>query len=339
MRVPYIQEDEVDDALETEGKTAQTEPKVWTILEASRLFLAHCRTSKGLAANTLRSYAYDLADFGRFAGPAIAMAQIDRELIRGFAHQLLEERKVKATTAKRRMATLKVLFRWLEKEDVVPISVFHRLDLSIRLPRRLPRALTGEEMRQLLRRAESGRKTRARAAQYEALVMHFVVVALFTTGVRVSELVSVRRTDVDAQDGAIQVHGKGNRERRVYLPGRQARELLRFFLAERDRRHGSVGALLLTAGGTCLTPAVIRKHLRSFGGRAGINRRVTPHMLRHTAATQLLEAGVDIRFVQKLLGHASIATTQIYTHVTDRALRMRLNQANTLGRMGRQAAG
>ncbi|HXT68428.1 MAG TPA: tyrosine-type recombinase/integrase [Vicinamibacterales bacterium] len=339
MRVPHILEDEVDDSDEIDTKAAQAAFKAWTIPEASHRFLGHCRTSKGLAANTLRSYASDLEDFGRFAGPAIPIAGVDREVIRSFAHHLLEERKVKATTARRRMATLKVLFRWLEKEDAVPISVFHRLDLSIRLPKRLPRALTGEEIRQLLRRAESARKTRARAAQYEALVMHFVVVALFTTGVRISELVSVRRTDVDIRDGAIQVHGKGNRERRVYLPGRQARELLRVFLTERDRRHGPTEALLLTAKGICLSPATVRKQLRTFGGGAGITRRVTPHMLRHTAATQLLEAGVDIRFVQKLLGHASIATTQIYTHVTDRALRMRLNQANTLGRMGRKMTG
>jgi site-specific recombinase XerD len=226
------------------------------------------------------------------------------------------------------------LFRWLEREGLVPLSVFHRLDLAIRLPRRLPRALEAEEMRCLLRAARRRQNlSEHRPLSYERLLLHFIVVTLFTTGVRVSELVSVRIDDVSYRDGTIQVRGKGNRERRVYLPGRQALNLLSRFLERRWRITSTSRHLLVDARGRPITPQHVRKTLRALGQRAGLSRRITPHMLRHTAATQLLEAGVDTRFVQRLLGHASIATTQIYTQVRDTALQTTLARANTLARL------
>lgn len=297
-------------------------------------FLEHCRVSKHLSANTLRAYASDLAHFAGVVGGRTRVDDVDREVIRGYVRALVDEKHLKATTVKRRIATLKVLFRWLEREGVLPISIFHRLDLSIRLPTRLPRALEADEMRRLLRAAQhrpglSG----PREASYEDLLLYFVVATLFTTGLRVGELVSVQLDHVSLREGAIQVRGKGNRERRVYLTGRQALTLFARFLEARRRIAGASDRLFLTAQGTPLTTQHVRASLRRLGERAGLARRVTPHMLRHTAATQLLEAGVDTRFVQRLLGHASIATTQIYTQVRDAALQATLARANTLARL------
>jgi site-specific recombinase XerD len=298
-------------------------------------FLQHCRVAKSLSACTLRAYRSDLADFERLIGSGTTISEVDRDRIRSYVRVLLD-RGLKQTTIKRRVATLKVFFRWLEHEGLLPLSVFHRLDLSIRLPRRLPRALDPEDMRRLLRAAGSRVRRAAARTSYDDLLGHFLVVALFTTGLRVGELVSINIADVSVRESAIQVRGKGNRERRVYLPGRLAILALGRFLAARRTIRTSHDSLFVGASGIAITAQHVRNRLASLGVAAGIVHRVTPHMLRHTAATQLLEAGVDIRFVQKLLGHSSIATTQIYTHVRDVALKAKLARANTLARLSRR---
>ncbi len=302
---------------------------------AVRSFLDHCRVAKRLSQHTLRAYSGDLSDFLAFVGDSTAVGSVGRDDVRGYARILLDDRCLKEATAKRRLATLKVLFRWLELEELVPLSVFHRLDVSIRMPRRLPRALDGDEIRLLVQAAETGAGCARGWRCHRALLMHFVVVALFTTGLRVGELVSVRLDDVSLRDGTILVRGKGNRERRVYLPGREARSVLTSYLRARERTPTALELLLVTESGTALGTQHVRRYLGALARRAGIRRHITPHMLRHTAATQLLEAGVDIRLVQRLLGHASIATTQIYTEVRDEALRARLVRANTLARIRR----
>jgi integrase/recombinase XerD len=300
-------------------------------------FLDHCRIAKSLSAHTLRAYRGDLADFSRAVGHATTLLAITKDSVRDYVRALMDTRRLHASTVRRRVAALKVFFRWLEREELVPLSVFHKLDLPIRLPHRLPRALDPQEMRRLLRAAQSAAGSRPAKLDHDALLMHFVIVALFTTGLRVGELTAVCVEDVCAREAAVGVRGKGNRERRVYLPGRQAFAILARFLRSRKTVATASHALLVTSDGAALTPQRVRKRLRALAADAGISRRVTPHMLRHTAATQLLEAGVDIRFVQRLLGHASISTTQIYTQVRDVALKAKLTRANTLARISRGA--
>jgi len=166
--------------------------------------------------------------------------------------------------------------------------------------------------------------------------MHFIIVVLFVSGLRIGELTGVHLYDVQEGEGIILVRGKGNRERRIYLSGPDARELLSQYLRTRKQIKSDAELLLISSEGTPITPQQVRRRLATLAKRASITRHVTPHMLRHTAATQLIEAGVDIRFVQKLLGHASIATTQIYTQVSDSSLRATLEQADTLGRIRRK---
>jgi site-specific recombinase XerD len=305
-----------------------------TVTVIAARFLTHCRTVKYLASNTLRAYGSDLADFAKTVGPEKAINEVDRDVLRRYAATLLDEKRLKEATVRRRMATLKVLFRWLEREEVVALSPFHRLDLSIKLPKRLPRALEAGEMQHLMSasRQEVGDDIHQ---SHDKHLLHFAVVALFTTGLRIGELVTARLQDVSVSEAAIQVRGKGNRERRVYMPGRQAHAALRNFVAARGRIPTTTGTLLTLADGRPVSTHYVRRHLARIAHHAGIRRRVTPHMLRHTAATHLLEAGVDIRFVQRLLGHASISTTQIYTQVRDAALKATLTEANILGRLGR----
>jgi len=296
-------------------------------------FVEHCRITKGLSSHTLRAYECDLRHFALNVATD-DVDKIDRDTLRAYGRGLLDQEKLKPATVRRRIATLKVFFRWLEREQIVTANVFHRLEFSVRLPKRLPRALSGEEMTNLLRTANED--VSLSKERYEAQLMQFVVVTLFATGLRIGELTSLRLRDVSASDATIDVHGKGNKERRVYLTGRQAVNLLKAFMKVRTTIEATTERLLVTDNGQPITAQYIRGRLAALTARAGISRRVTPHMLRHTAATQLLEAGVDIRLVQRVLGHSSISTTQIYTHVTDTLLRARLSQANTVSKLMRR---
>jgi site-specific recombinase XerD len=299
------------------------------VTAAAALFLDHCRIAKRLSPHTLRAYEADLRDFGEFVGAKSALvAAVDRDVLRAYSRRLFE-RRLKESSVRRRLAVLKAFFQWLETEEVIALTPFHRLGITVRQPHRLPRALTAQEMRALLRRATF----EAEHGGFDRKAMHFVVVVLFATGLRVGELASVGLGDVVAEEGLIQVRGKGNRERRVYLSGAEAKRSLAAYLKARSRIICESPCLLVTADGAPMGSQTIRRRLVFLAQRAGIDRRVTPHMLRHTAATQLVEAGVDIRFVQKLLGHASIATTQIYTQISDTSLRSTLEKANTLRRM------
>lgn len=297
------------------------------LVDAISRFIDHCRVVKRLSANTLRAYKADLDDFSSFVGKEAVVGAADRESLRHYARKLFDDDELKETSVKRRMASLKVMFRWLEIDELISLSPFHRLDISIRLPRKLPRALTVDEIRRLILACEN------LGDSHNGTMLRFVVICLFSTGLRVGELTGIEQMDVDLSGHSILVRGKGNRERRVFLPSGEAVASLKRYMKKRQRYAVSSNQLLITPDGENITTQYVRRHLARFAKDAGIDRRVTPHMLRHTAATQLIEAGVDIRFVQKLLGHASIATTQIYTQVSDISLKETLERANTLKRV------
>jgi site-specific recombinase XerD len=292
-------------------------------------FLHYCRVEKSLTPHTVRSYRSDIADFLRWRSTPLTAKAVTADMIRHYVRHSFDERALKASTIRRRLASLRLFFRWLEIRGHVDSSVFRQLELSIRLPQRLPRALSSQEARSLLHHA----KREQRSENHDALLTYFAVVVLFTTGLRISELTAAKLADVAESEAALRVHGKGSRERWVYIPGLQAARILRRFLTSRQRTPTASDRLLIRASGVPVTAPWVRTQLRRLAHGAQLGRHVTPHMLRHTAATELLEAGVDIRFVQRLLGHASISTTQIYAHVSDSALRQRLAEANTLLRV------
>ena len=305
---------------------------MWCMSEARGYFLDHCRIGRNLSGNTLKAYAVDLDVFEGFIGAEKSIKEIKRDQIRDFARWLFDIRRLKEASVKRRIASLKVFFRWLEREEAIEITPFHRLDLVVRLPRRLPRGVSAAELRRLLNAI--GGEERG----FNALLLRLAVVLLFATGLRVGELTSVCITDLDRREETINVRGKGNRERRVYLVGQELFDLLDRFSQLRSELASAADEFLLTSAGQPVTPQFLRRQLVKASKRAGLNRRVTPHMLRHAAATHLVEAGVDIRFVQKLLGHASIATTQIYTQVSDSSLKAAIAKADTLKRAESRAA-
>jgi len=335
------------------------------IAAAGAAFLVHCRVAKRLSPHSLRAYATDMAEFERFAGADQAIGAIDRGNLRDYLGYLTEARGLKPASVKRRIACLKAFFRWLELEEVIDITPFHRLDLRIRLPKRLPRGLsrrdmtalsaaarrplalpadwrdrtgtpeTGPSLEALLRAAGCYDRTRA----FDHLTTLLAVEVLYATGVRVGELCSLRDGDIgQGRRGPIlRVRGKGDRERRAPIPDRGLARLLTHYRQARDAlsaRHGHPIAdieehpLLIARRGGALSTQSVRTRLKDLCDRAKLARRITPHMLRHTAATHLLEGGLDLRFVQRLLGHSSVATTEIYTSVSDESLERAMGRRN-----------
>ena len=279
-------------------------------------FLDYCRRERQLSLHTMAAYEQDLAELGHFfAGRPIA-AIAGEELV-NYSQYLATSRRLAPATVKRRLASARAMFNRLAKQRVIAATPFASIELRVHIPKRLPRCLSSGETTILLS-----------AAQIGSDGTHLAALLLFVTGIRVSELAAIRVGDVDLDQGAIRIFGKGSRERMVFLPDNWLIKLVSSYINRHHNAKTREQILLLNARGKPASVACLRGRIKGLAKRAGMNRVVTPHMLRHTAATALLEAGVDIRIVQRLLGHQSIATTQIYTHVSDVALKAAIINAN-----------
>lgn len=291
--------------------------------EASKRYLTHCKSVTTLSQHTLRAYEGDLNDCQQFFGARRRLSLIQKEHLRDYIRHLRDERRLKETTIKRRLATLKLLFKWAVQEELPSDNPFATLNEKIRLPKRLPRALDRGDQA-LLRKATM---RSYRASGFDDLRSNTAIHLLIETGIRVGELVAIDRSDLSIADACVVIHGKGNRQRLAYLPQQPLQRKLTHYLGQRGDVIASNDRLFVASDGRPLSTAAIRRELRRISIGAGITRRVTPHMLRHTCATRWLESGLDIRYVQKLLGHHSISTTEIYTHVSDQGLREALSRA------------
>lgn len=287
-------------------------------------FLTYCANERRLAALTVEAYRADLLDLHRFAG-GVATIGLGVDDLKRYLVDLNETRRLSVATIKRRFATLQGFFRWAAREKGVTNPLLQWTP-RLKRPRRLPKALSRVELGSLIVHAE-----RRAARSMRAEPTRLALVLLSCTGLRVGELCALTIESVSADGQAIRVLGKGARDRIVYVSNKAVRDALRALRRERSRTCSMDDLLFLNAGGGALTPAALRGRFKRLNRAAGASRRLTPHMLRHTAATLMVEQGVDIRYVQKLLGHSSIATTEIYTHVADAALKRTLDRADVLG--------
>lgn len=278
-------------------------------------FLNYCRVDRQLADNTVVAYRKDLSGLATHLENAggLALDSLDvrtyyrDQCAKGFA----------ARTIRRRICAVRVFYKWLRSRNVIGANPFDGSELRVHVPLSLPRCLSSSETAAVLKA-----RTRIQAPYGFAIAM------MLNTGLRVGELVALRVQDIDEVDGLVRVMGKGRRERDVFVTDRALKAELRLYV----RRLRAVGADERIMQACCkpINAAMIRRKLRRLGRIAGLRRTLTPHMLRHTAATLLLEHGVDIRFVQKLLGHRSISTTEIYTHVSTASLRAAMQRADIL---------
>jgi integrase/recombinase XerD len=284
-----------------------------------------------LSEHTLQAYGYDLADFSAWLRGQGELPGVATEQLRGYLDYMMNERKLSAATVRRRIACLRAFFRHLDDVGAMP-DPFTGWRLKLPRRKRLPRALSRDETTLLL--APTRAPGAARASTTVAPLCTEIRL-MISTGIRVGELCKIDSGDVSSDGASLRIHGKGSRDRVVYVTNPALRGELRKLAMLRQRLLGGDGPLFINRNGEKLRPHSFRAKLRTFAGQAGLRRRVTPHMLRHTAATLLIESGVDIRIVQRLLGHSSIATTEIYTHVSDEALRSTLERANILGALAR----
>ena len=274
------------------------------------LFLDHVKVERGLSRNTVEAYGRDLAKFRRFAASAgldDAAAVESRHLL-GFLVELAGAR-LSARSQARNLVALRQLFRHLRAERHLTRDPTADLELP-RIGRPLPVTLTLKEVEDLLSqpRIEDARGLRD-AAMLETL---------YATGLRVSELVRLRQIDVNLNEQFLSTVGKGKKQRLVPL-GQRARDRIRDYLA--SARPSLMGgrespSLFVTHHGRAMTRQGFWKLLGTYARAAGIRKRLSPHKLRHSFATHLVERGADLRAVQAMLGHADIGTTQIYTHVS-----------------------
>ena len=281
-------------------------------------FLSYERIEKGLAENTIMAYGRDLAKFLAFLSKQKrALADIRRDDIVDFLASLYRQ-KLDSRSVARHLVTLRNFFRFGVAEGAVPADPTLTLE-SPKIRQSLPGYLRLEEVDRLLEqpdlRTPFGVRDKA------------MLEVLYSTGLRVSELVGLRVGDLEMKMGCLRCTGKGNKERLVPV-GRKAIEAVQNYLSEarplllRKRRPGpTTPYLFINRLGGKLSRVGVWKILSDYGRRAGLRGRLTPHKLRHSFATHLLEGGADLRSVQLMLGHADISTTQIYTHVVEERLK------------------
>ncbi len=268
--------------------------------EAIDRFMEYVAIERGGSPQTARVYRYDLEMFFNYIG--VPPQQVQQHHIRMFLGHLKTERDYSNASLRRKLACLRSMFRFLLQEQIVAQDPTAGL-VTPKLGQKLPRAVSPEDVKRLLWAALNSEKNSERT--------HALIQVLYSTGARVSEICSINIEDIDFAEGMIRIRGKGNKERLLLLtvPAMNAIiEYIKFRPAE--------GPLFLNRQSKRLSPLTVQRTVREIADRAGISSQVTPHALRHSFATHMLERGADVRVLQELLGHANLATTQIYTHVS-----------------------
>jgi integrase/recombinase XerC len=281
-------------------------------------FLRHLSLERNASPHTVKSYREDLQQAAEFFGKSLGgteanIERITTRLVRAYL-AWLHEQKYARTTIARRLAAVRSWFRFLGRQGRLSSNPADALR-GPRQERKLPHFLTEQHLLKLLDAPENGQALGRRDRA--------ILETLYSAGLRVSELTGLNVEDVDLDAGLAVIRGKGKRERLAIL-GKPATKALREWLAVRSqtlaKRSQMHPAVFLNKNGTRLTSRSVGRLLAKYLLRAGLDPRTSPHTLRHSFATHLLDRGADIRSVQELLGHQSLSTTQVYTHLTTRKL-------------------
>jgi integrase/recombinase XerD len=281
-----------------------------------REYLAYIQVEKGLSRNSLESYGRDLARLKTWAeAQGKTIEELTRTNLREWISELSRE-GLAPSSITRAVSAARGLFRFLMLDGHIKSHPAENLDTPQKSAP-LPRFLTEDEIERLLAAPDT--------STAEGIRDRAMLELMYATGLRISELVSMKLADVDIDRGLIVCHGKGSKERCVPI-GRSATHWLQQHIATRARSaKASAPHLFLNSSGHPLTRQRVWAAIKVYAARAGL-RDVSPHTLRHSFATHLLQRGADSRSVQALLGHSDISTTQIYTHITDRHLRATYDQ-------------
>lgn len=281
-------------------------------------FEFHCKYEKNLSEKTLNAYAIDLNQFIEYKNfKYLRISEINKYLIKEYIGNLYAF-NLKVKTIKRKIAVVKAFFNYLDYEDIIDINPFNKLKIAIKEPIKLPKTIELKDVKKLLSylyKLKINFKEK-QSYTYKALVRDIVIIELlFSTGVRVSELSNILDQDIDINIGIIKIKGKGDKERIIQVCDFEVKKLLKEYYKLFYKDIKKIHYFLVNRLGNKISEQSIRLMINKYEKTVFTSKHLTPHMFRHSFATLLLEEGVDIRYIQNMLGHSSISTTEIYTKV------------------------
>ena len=272
-------------------------------------YLEYCTYRKELDAKTIKAYRIDLTQFFSY----VQSAEPEKETIEQYITDL--HKKYKQKTIKRKIASIKAFYSYLEEEELVEQNPFRKIKVKFKETIILPRIIPREEIEQLLNYIYASLSSLSEIQYKHTLRDAAVVEVFFATGARVYEISNIRAENINLNSGLIRIMGKGGKERYIQISNTAVLDILRKYYAENEPEIKKSGYFFINNRGNRYSEQSIRLMLKKYTLKAGIQRKITPHMFRHSFATYLIEEGVDVSCVQQLLGHSSIKTTQIYIHV------------------------
>jgi integrase/recombinase XerD len=286
-------------------------------------YLAQCSDIKKLEPLTLKAYAIDLKQFYEYVHiKASSISELDKMLVQSYIEEI--SKKYVAKSLKRKIASIKAFFNYLEFEDLIVVTPFRKIRLNIKEPKRLPKSLSLFDMEKLLYFLYSQSHTK------KIFIRNLAIFELmFATGIRVSELCNIKLLDMNLETQTLSI--KGNKERLSVVNNSYVISALRNYLSIRPAINSPF--LFINRIGKQISTQSVRFFIEALG-KTVLNRLVTPHMIRHTFATLLLEEGVDITYIKSFLGHSSISTTQIYAASTTYKQRQILTDLHPRNRIG-----
>ncbi len=288
-------------------------------------YLDYCRHYKQLDGKTLKAYRIDLIQYQNYASGKqdwFSLQNVDR-----YVTNL--HRDYKQKTIKRKTASLKAFFHYLESKDIIENNPFARIDVKFREEKLLPKTIPLNVIKLFLQTMYK-QKEEAKTEHGKMTCIRDIaaVELLFATGMRISELCALKADDIDLENGRLLIYGKGSKERVIQICGRDVRKALETYRNAFNDKIEPAGYFFVNTRGRNISDQSVRRMINNYAASAGIAQHITPHMFRHSFATLLLDQDVDIRYVQKMLGHSSINTTQIYAYVSDKKQRDILESKN-----------
>lgn len=280
--------------------------------EQVKKYLEYCKFRKELDRNTLKAYQIDLRQFFEYTQEAMPC----KNKIEDYITEL--HKKYKPKTVKRKIASIKAYYNYLEEHEIIENNPFRKIKVKFKEAQILPRIIPREEIEQLLNCMYLYKDKNDEKAYKYWLRDIAVAEVLFATGARVYEISNIKADSVDLKTGLIKIMGKGGKERYTPIAIPEILTILKKYYEKNAEAIKRCGFFFVNRRGERYTEQSIRFMLKKYTKLAGINRNITPHMFRHSFATYLIEAGVDISCVQQILGHNSIKTTQIYIHIAAR---------------------
>ena len=272
-------------------------------------YLNYCTEQKTLSPKTTKAYRTDLQQFSEFSHNEFTI-----ECIREYISHIHKEFKPK--TAKRKIASLKAFTHYLMVQDIITVNPFDKIDTSFREPVVLPKTIPFNVITAILSNAYNYKESCRTSYSKKCAVRDIAVLEiLFATGARVSEICTFTPDAIDLDEHTLKIFGKGSKERIIQIENPDVLKALKTYYSEFSKEITATGFFFVNKLHNRLSEQSVRAIINKYTTAAGYDRHITPHMFRHSFATLLLEEDVDIRYIQKILGHSSITTTQIYTHV------------------------